>query len=98
MLRSKVDEISRVGSSNRQVNATETFSGDNSTKQFTVTNTPLQCVNSLTVGGVAQVKHVDYNIDLDNSRVNFAVAPASGSNNISIDCLALGNTRSKNYS
>jgi len=84
-LRAEVAEVTRVGKSNRHTNTSEQFSGNTVLTQFTVSNTKLLCVNSVVVGGVTLKKYLNYNIDLDNNQINFLSAPATGTNNITID-------------
>lgn len=84
-LRAEVKEPARSGLSKRHTNATETFSGNASTTEFTVTSTKLLCINEITISAVKQNKHSDYTIDLRNNKVIFTTAPASGTDNISID-------------
>lgn len=84
-LRAQVTEPTRIGLANRQTNRTETFSGDASETEFTINSKPLQCINTVKISSIEQSKHIAYTIDLRNSKVVFASAPASGTNNISID-------------
>lgn len=84
-LRANVAEVTRTGLSNRHTNTSETFSGDDAETSFTMTNTKLLCVNSVSIGGTPQEKYLNYDIDLTNSKIVFASPPAAGSNNISVD-------------
>lgn len=84
-IRAQYKEPARSGLSKRHTNATETFSGDGAETEFTVSNTKLLCVNEVSVSSSVQTKHVDYSIDLRNNKIIFATAPASGSNNVSVD-------------
>lgn len=84
-LRQAYKEPARTGYSKRHSNASETFDGDNSETDFTVTNTNLLCINTVTVGGVAQTKYTDYDIDLRNNKIVFATAPPVGVGNVAID-------------
>ena len=84
-LNAEVTELVRVGLSLRNTNAVETFDGDGAETEFTVTNTKLLCVNSVSVDAVVHKKYLDYNIDLINNKIIFTSAPASGTDNISID-------------
>ena len=83
-LRSTVTEVTRVGLSNRQTNTVQLFNGDNTTKTFVLTVQPV-CINSVKVGGVSQVAYLDYQISLDSKLITFTTAPATGTNNVSID-------------
>ena len=82
-LRVNIDEITRVGLSNRQVADTQSFNGDGATDVFTLTNQPV-CINSVTVGGVVQTIYLHYEIDIDNKKIKFNAGyiPAVGTNNI----------------
>ena len=51
-LRARVGELTRDGLSDRTSLDSQTFAGDASTTEFTLTNQPI-CVISITVGGVA---------------------------------------------
>lgn len=75
-LRSRVEEVTRVGLSNRMTSDSQSFTGDNSTVEFTLTQQPQSIVN-VTVNGVEQVMYSAYNIDLDNKKIKFRVAPAT---------------------
>ena len=79
--RAEVPEVTRVGLSNRQITDSQSFSGDGSTKAFTLTDTPV-AINSVTVGGTIQNKHITYVIDLDNKLITFSSAPGAGTNNV----------------
>lgn len=75
-LRARVGELTRSGLSNRTSLDSQTFAGDNSTTEFTLTNQPM-CIISITVGGVTQIPYEQYNIDLDNKKIKFTTAPAN---------------------
>jgi len=79
--RAEVPEVARSGLSNRQETDSQSFSGDGSAKVFTLTNAPVS-INSVTVGGTTQTKHISYVIDLDNKLITFNSAPASGTDNV----------------
>ena len=79
--RGEVPEVTREGLANRQTTDSQSFSGDGSTKVFTLTNTPI-AINSVTVGSTVQNKHLAYAIDLDNKLITFGTAPTSGTNNV----------------
>lgn len=64
---------------------TETFNGDNSTTDFVVSNTNLKNVRSVTVDSNPQTKYTDYDIDWNNNTISFTSAPATGTDNISIE-------------
>ena len=82
-LRVNIDEITRVGLSNRQVADTQSFNGDGATDVFTLTNQPV-CINSVTVNSVIQTIYLHYEIDIDNKKIKFNAGyiPAVGTNNI----------------
>jgi len=80
-LRAEVPEVKREGLNNRQTTDSQSFSGDGSTKVFTLTSS-LIAINSVTVGGTIQNKYISYAIDLDNNRITFATAPGAGTNNV----------------
>lgn len=66
---------------------TETFSGDGSTTEFSLSvpaGNHLSAITSLQVGGSAVDKWKDYDIDLQNKKVTFDTAPATGTDNIEI--------------
>ena len=67
--------------------ASETFSGNASDTTFTMANTKLLCINSVTVDAVAQVKYKDFDIDLRNNQIIFrsGSVPASGTDDIDVD-------------
>lgn len=83
-LRSRITEITRTGESNRQTNTSQNFSGDDNTKIFTLTNTPVS-IKTVTVGGVTQTPYLHYDIDLDNKKIRFVTAPGTGTNNITVN-------------
>lgn len=84
-LRSTVTEITRTGLSNRQTNSqTQSFSGNDSTTVFTLTNKAV-CINFVTISGSTQTAFLDYQIDLDNKKITFTTAPATGTNNIVVN-------------
>jgi len=80
-LRARVDEVTRTGLSNRMTADTQNFSGNASDTEFTLTEQP-ECIVSVVVDGVTQIPYTAYNIDLDNKKIKFATAPASGTDNI----------------
>jgi hypothetical protein len=80
-LRSYVEEVTRVGLSNRQTTDSQNFNGDGGTKVFTLTLQPV-AINSVTVGGSVMVPYLDYDIDLDSKKITFVSAPATGTNNV----------------
>jgi len=84
-LRSRVTEPTRENGNIRQTNTVETFDGDASTVAFTVGSKPLCCINSITVDAVALVEYSDFTIDYRNHKITFTTAPASGTDNISVD-------------
>lgn len=71
----------------RHTTTSDTFSGDGSTTDFTLTPTSghsVQAINSVTVGGSTNSKWEDYYIDLQNQQVIFKSAPTSGTDNITV--------------
>ena len=83
--RANYKEPARSGLSKRHTTTSETFSGDAVETEFTVSNTDLLCINTVTISAVAQVKYQDYDIDLVNNKIVFKSAPASGSDNIAVN-------------
>lgn len=64
----------------------ETFSGDGTTTTFTLANAFVKPGSeTVTVGGVAQTRNTDYYITYIDGVIEFATAPATGTNNISVD-------------
>lgn len=68
--------------------ATETFSGDDSTTDFTVAQNGVKYIGTVTVGSSEKVFNQDYTVDFKNSSsaavVTFRTAPTTGTDNISI--------------
>jgi hypothetical protein len=64
----------------------DSFNGTGAALTFTLTNKPLMCVTSVTVGGVSQKLNSDYFIDFGTSAdyaiITFASAPGVGTNNV----------------
>ncbi len=59
-----------------------TFSGDGSSTVFAM-NSPVEYqTETITVGGAAKTRGVDYTVDYDTGEITFTVAPASGTNNV----------------
>ena len=83
-LRSTVAEVTRVGLSNRQTTDSESFNGTGAQTVFTITKTPLLAINSVTVDAVEMTAYLDYQIDIDNSKITFTTAPGSGTDNVVI--------------
>ena len=67
---------------------TDTFSGDNSTTDFTLTQYPLMYIDSVTVGSTNNRLLRDYKIDFGTSKIagkiKFTTAPTTGSDNITV--------------
>jgi hypothetical protein len=63
----------------------ETFSGDASTTEFTLANQPAQPLESVEVDSTPQVEGSDFKVDYGNKKIIFFTAPASGTDNISVD-------------
>lgn len=76
-----------VGNKNITDNQVQTFSGDGSTTQFDIPAPyhPIRNVNSVTVGGSSQTVATDYAVDYFAGTLFFESAPATGTDNISID-------------
>ena len=63
----------------------ETFSGDESTTEFTLANQPAQPLESVTIDTTPQVEGIDFDVDYGNKKIIFTSAPETGVNNISVD-------------
>ena len=82
--------------------AEDTFSGDGSTTEFSLTHAPLYEVTSVTVDGSSVS---NYTVDYYNGTITFGTAPGSGTDNIVVDynyfgetySLRDGSTSSRNY-
>lgn len=84
-VRSRVSELTRStpSLSNRQTTDSESFNGDNSTTEFTLTeSSAVVAINTITIGGTEVYPYTDFNIDLDNKTIKFRTAPATGTNNV----------------
>lgn len=71
----------------RATTKTQTFSGDDSTTEFTLvptTGDTAQWIDSVSISAVSKSKWQDYYIDLQNQKIIFTTAPAADSNNISV--------------
>ena len=77
-----VNDLTVLGQ-NLQYSTTDTFNGDNSDTVFTLDNNPV--VVKVSVGGVEKTPEVDYDFDTMARTITFLVAPATGSNNISVE-------------
>jgi len=71
------------------VEDTEFFSGDGSTKEFILSNTPesikVYVGGTLKIGGVEGISTgTDYTVDKINKKIKFSTAPASATNNIEV--------------
>ena len=64
-----------------------TFSGDGSTTEFQLPYPyfPIETVQDVSVGGTSQTEGTDYAMDYWDGRLIFSSAPASGTDNISVD-------------
>lgn len=69
----------------RDTNTTDEFDGDNNTKIFTLTHTTAKNVKSVTVGGVAQTFGTEYTVNYSTSKVTFATAPGTGTDNVDVN-------------
>lgn len=63
---------------------TEEFNGDAAETEFTLTNTPVRNIRSVTVDAAAQTFGTDYTVDYSTAKVTFTSAPGSGTNNVDI--------------
>jgi len=61
----------------------DTFNGNNSDTVFTLDNNPV--VARVLIGGVEKTPEVDYDFDTMARTITFATAPATGSNNITVE-------------
>ena len=61
----------------------DTFNGNNSLTVFTLDNNPV--VARVLIGGVEKTPEVDYDFDTMARTITFATAPATGSNNITVE-------------
>jgi hypothetical protein len=77
-----VNDLTVLGQ-NLQYNTVQTFNGDNSNLVFTLDNNPV--VMKVTIGGTESTPETDYDFDTMNRTVTFGTAPATGSNNISVE-------------
>ena len=68
---------------NKKFMAEETFSGDNSTTDFTLAEKASS--SRVTISGTQQAPEIDYEIDTENRKLKFTIAPPTGSNNILIE-------------
>lgn len=84
-LRDTLKEPARIGYSLRHTTDSESFNGDGAEVNFTIDDTKILCINSVTVGAVAQVKYVDYDIDLRGNKITFKTAPGIGVDNVVIN-------------
>jgi len=71
----------------RGSDTTDTFSGDDSTTQFTLTESGVKNVKSVKIGGSAKTFGTDYTVTYDptSTVVTFTTPPPSGTNNIEIE-------------
>jgi len=87
-LRANLSELTRLDEdgntiANRQTLRTETFDGDDSETEFVMTNNTT-CFKTVSVGGTELIPYQDYQIDINNKKVTFTTAPATGTDNIEI--------------
>jgi len=70
----------------RHSTATETFDGDSTTHEFTLSPASggVKAITSISVGGSAVKKWQDFQIDLDNGKVYIFTAPGIGVGNVSV--------------
>ena len=77
-----VNDLTVLGQ-NLQYSTIDTFNGNNSLTVFTLDNNPV--VVKVSVGGVEKTPEIDYDFDTMARTITFAIAPATGSNNISVE-------------
>ena len=77
-----VNDLTVLGQ-NLRYSTVQLFSGNNSNTSFTLDNNPVTV--KVTVGGTEKVPETDYDFDTMARTITFATAPATGSNNISIE-------------
>ena len=77
-----VNDLTVLGQ-NLQYSTIDTFNGNNSLTVFTLDNNPV--VVKVLVGGVEKTPEVDYDFDTMARTITFATAPATGTNNISVE-------------
>jgi len=77
-----VNDLTVLGQ-NLMYSTIDTFNGNNSATVFTLDNNPV--VVRVLVGGVAKTPEEDYDFDTMARTITFATAPATGSNNISVE-------------
>ena len=77
-----VNDLTVLGQ-NLQYSTSQLFSGNNSNAVFTLDNNPV--VVKVTVGGTESVPETAYDFDTMNRTVTFVTAPATGSNNVSVE-------------
>jgi len=63
---------------------TDEFNGDGNTKTFTLTQTPVRNVRSVTVGGTAKSLGTEYSVNYSTAVVTFVDAPDVGVNNVDV--------------
>jgi hypothetical protein len=77
-----VNDLTVLGQ-NLMYSTIDTFNGNNSDTVFTLDNNPV--VVKVSVGGVEKTPEEDYDFDTMARTITFATAPATGSNNISVE-------------
>lgn len=83
-LSSVLDEPERDGFELRTKQVISTFDGDDSTTSFIIPSTKVLSVGEVSISSVVQQPYLDYDIDIDNHKIIFASAPATGTGNISV--------------
>lgn len=88
-LRARVEEPIRYSENStftrRHSTVVEYFSGDSSTRRFTLTYAKLLCIRLVKISATEQSKYIDYDIDLKNNQILFTTAPTTGTNNIYVE-------------
>jgi len=82
-LRSRVSEITRTGVTNRLTSNNETFDGTGAQTVYTLSSA-VDSIVTVLVDSVEVYPYKDFEIDLDNKKITFNTAPASGTDNVDI--------------
>jgi len=77
-----VNDLTILGE-NLKYRTVETFNGNASTTVFTLDNNPIETL--VKISSVEKTPEIDYIFDTMTRTITFTVAPASGSNNISVE-------------
>jgi hypothetical protein len=77
-----VNDLTILGE-NLKYRTTETFNGDNSETVFTLENNPIETL--VKISSTEKTPEIDYIFDTMTRTITFTTAPASGTNNISVE-------------